>query len=338
MARSKQAPDVPRFERHRVDNLYSIAHLFPRAHRCGVYILQFGNGERYVGQAMNVVARFAAHKRRWPDIVTLDFSSCAKDTLNEFERRIITGQRSAGFQLRNITYAAGPLGGSDLDPIVTPVEQQAWLNDPHWQLDDAPRMDDEAQRLKTRPKFRQFVKHFGFGPAALAINLYVTATIPKPQETERTFWSLSAMPSTNKRRIGGRLATLSINKMETLFLYGGEMPDIGPGFGGCINVSRESLTKEWGSLDEMRRNHEELEFDVPGYEAAGGDALAIRFLGADFMSLLVDAPAVVEAARKLNLMLMRKGPTFQWRWHCYDLADLALMDLDDLVPYLESLS
>jgi hypothetical protein len=33
---------------------------------------------------------------------------------------------------------------------------------------------------------------------------------------------------------------------------------------------------------------------------------------------------VLAAARRLNLDLMRKGPTMHWRTHCFDLADLVL--------------
>jgi hypothetical protein len=61
-------------------------------------------------------------------------------------------------------------------------------------------------------------------------------------------------------------------------------------------------------------------FDLGTYESGGGDVASIRFFEKD-ISILMEIPRLVEAARALNLMLMRKGPTFQWRGHCYDLAD-----------------
>jgi hypothetical protein len=55
------------YERLPVTGLYSIAHLLPKSkRRCGIYVLSFRNGDRYVGQALDVVVRFAAHRRTYP--------------------------------------------------------------------------------------------------------------------------------------------------------------------------------------------------------------------------------------------------------------------------------
>src|SRR5689334_15706366 len=144
---------VPRFSRHPVNRLHSVAHLFPRAERCGVYILSFTNGERYVGQSVNIVTRFGAHRRTWDDIEFLDFSPCPRARLDGLERTMITGQRDAGHRLRNITHALGPLGDSDLDPLVTPAEQYSWLNDGAIQLGTAARAEDPEQRRRHRPNY-----------------------------------------------------------------------------------------------------------------------------------------------------------------------------------------
>lgn len=42
--------------------------------RCGVYVLEFGDGEQYVGQSVSLLARLATHRRRWPDIVAIRFA------------------------------------------------------------------------------------------------------------------------------------------------------------------------------------------------------------------------------------------------------------------------
>ena len=119
------AAQPPQFSHHDVRTLYSVAHLFPRNNRAGVYILWFTNGERYVGQATDVVTRFSSHRRRWDDIEYLDFCRTPRASLLQLEKQMIGSQLSLGKQLRNITHALGPLGDSDPDPVVTPDEQHA---------------------------------------------------------------------------------------------------------------------------------------------------------------------------------------------------------------------
>ena len=67
----ENAPDpvaMPHYEILHVTGLHSIAHLLPRSKgRCGTYILLFRNGDGYVGQALDVAARFEAHRRSFPD-------------------------------------------------------------------------------------------------------------------------------------------------------------------------------------------------------------------------------------------------------------------------------
>lgn len=315
---------TPQFAHHDVRTLYSVAHLFPKDARCGVYILSFTNGERYVGQAQNVVTRFGAHRRRWGgDIHYLYFCRCRVAELTDLERDVISSQRRSGRVLRNITYALGPIGESDLDPVVTRNDQYAWLND-GLDLRDVPdRIEDSRQRAAMHAKFMALAKT----PAAPLIfrflNTYVVKAIPRPRETERTFWSLSAMPSTNG---GARLTTLSINKMETLFLYGDSVGRTrGDGaVGGVINISADGLQETHG-IDRARRDWPRVRFQTVSYESAGGDGISVGGSLSDLVQLL-EAEWFIHSARKLNLMLMRKGPSFQWRWHCFDLADWAVRD------------
>jgi hypothetical protein len=306
-----------------VSGLYSIAHLFPKAQRCGVYILEFGNGERYVGQAVDVVRRFGDHRRSVGDIAFVEFSPCKAAELSDFELKMIQQQRAYGYELRNIVHGLGPLGDSDLDPLVLPSEQHAWLTDPDVIfLDDGIRAGDDVQRRKHRPRYQRLQKERAFPFVAEILNWYVPTCLPKPAKTERTFWAISAMPGTNRNATGGRLCTLSVNKMETLFLVAGE-GEGGPFFGGAVNVSLRALTERAGGLGSLRRQHRHLTFHRPKYESGGGDVLGIAFVGVDGYLSVWDIPGAVDAARALNLMLMRKGPTLQWRWHSYDLADWA---------------
>ena len=90
------------------------------------------------------------------------------------------------------------------------------------------------------------------------MHMYVLATVPRPRQTERTFWALSAMPATNRKR---RFTTLSINKMETVFLvdFGDGKRGEGP-VGGCINVSASAVAANYGE-DAVAKNFPALSVD-----------------------------------------------------------------------------
>lgn len=286
------------FLHYEVRTLYSVAHLFPKGARCGVYILGFANGERYVGQAQNVVTRFGDHRRRWGDIYSLDFCRCGVRELNALELNIISSERRHGLPLRNIVHALGPLGVSDLDPVVTLDESYAWLNDDR-ELHDAPdRIEDDRQRATMHTKF---IALAGTRAAPLVfsfLNRYVSTTIPCPRGTERTFWALSAMPSTSG---GARLTTLCINKMETVFLYGESLGRTrGDGaVSGVVNISRSGL-HDYKGIGRARKDWPRVRFETASYESAGGDGISIRGPIGDLERLLGE-DWFVHSARKLNL-------------------------------------
>ena len=96
--------------------------------------------------------------------------------------------------------------------------------------------------------------------------------------------------------------------METLWLWTATIEgDVYTG--GSINVARSTLLESAGSMTKLRRANRNLEFMDGTYEAAGGDALCVQFLGGGFLEA-VEIPGFVHAARELNLRLMRKGPAF----------------------------
>lgn len=156
------APEQPvslAFSQHDVNALESMSHLIPGNERCGIYVLSFDNGEQYVGQSIDVVTRYASHRRRWADIATLDWHSCEAALLDEREQGVIAAKLAAGQRLRNIRWARGPLAASPLDSTVTPAEQLVWLTgeDP-FDAGAIERRVNEEQRIKKHAAFRRLMK------------------------------------------------------------------------------------------------------------------------------------------------------------------------------------
>jgi predicted GIY-YIG superfamily endonuclease len=141
------------FESHEVSRLLSVAHLFPRSQsRCGVYILHFANGDRYVGLTRNVVGRFGAHRKRWGDISTLQFARQPAARLDSVEQELIHSEQKKA-KIRNVTHAlASGLveSAQDVDLVITPDERHAWLNHDVQVSDTDERVDNHGTQPRTR--------------------------------------------------------------------------------------------------------------------------------------------------------------------------------------------
>src|SRR5438128_2181912 len=114
-----------------VATLPSIAHLFGSTRsRCGIYLLTFQNGAIYIGQAFDVVHRFASHRRTYRDITGFAFIIEKKLKLDETERNLIRRAERLGLTLLNVVHTSEVVGDTDLDLVFPAEKQQEWLSHP----------------------------------------------------------------------------------------------------------------------------------------------------------------------------------------------------------------
>lgn len=219
--------------------------------RCGIYVLHFENGYRYVGQALDVLSRFGSHRRRWPrQLIGLDFAPAAPGNLDDLERRTIQELEKGSTRLYNSALVGLPMGENPLDVVIDRVEQERWL-DGATDADDydfADRIAAAARRSSSSSKLDELRSRADYQDLRFALLLYLVTVVPWPHETERRFWSMTSMPSTNRSRTQRRLATISVNNVEALVVA--EVLDGDEWLaGGFLNVSpglvRRSTTKEW---------------------------------------------------------------------------------------------
>jgi hypothetical protein len=309
-------------------SLPSVAHLFPRGKgRRGLYVLTFANGERYGGQTVDIVRRYGDHRRRWSDITSVAFLPIPRGDLDGPETDLIHRFRLDSIVARNVTHSlvtGSRDRTSDLDVLIPEAEQLAWLEGGEDPV-DARAVDDPRMRAAGRDKFAALERH-PLGAAAMFVaQLYVQWALLRPRLTEMTFWAASAMPSTN-RSVAPRLLAVSVNTMETLVLMWdkGEPTEMW----GFLNVRKSTLLDHYGSVEEFARPRQDwLDVDDATYQAGGGDVLRIDAYDAESLfRLLIDegSEGILRAAADLTYHLMRKGPTLQWRWHNFALADRLL--------------
>ena len=301
----------------------SVADLHPsRPRRCGIYVLAHADGMHYVGQAVDVVRRFAQHRKVSSDIERFSFFPVERADLDAEERRCIQGAEARGLRLRNRMLVKQLLTESDLDEVLTLAEQEAWLDDPstfaaepRLQLDS-----DQTQRLRFRAKFDRFRADAAFDRVTALVRLYVQEYIPVARRTELSFWSISCLPSTNNAH-HPRWVALNVGEME-MFVVGWLPKRREPW--GLVNVSRSACTSSL--IERLRRRGLVSKPRQRLYRAAGGDDVQLS-IDANTFEAMTDAlhePGMTKSARALCLNVMRKRPNLFAKYHCFDLADAVL--------------
>ncbi|MEI5004020.1 GIY-YIG nuclease family protein [Micrococcus yunnanensis] len=291
----------------------------------GIYVLEFSNGDQYVGQSIHPATRFASHRRRWQDIVAVNFTPVPPEELDRVEQAMITEKRRADVRLRNRTLLAQPFGDSPLDFIVTQEEQAAWIGDDPMNVEReiAPQriVEARARRRTDRGRLPEPVReHPHLAEAVDSIAGYLYYVIPLPTETEGRGWVLSAWPSTNRARSHRRFATLSIQKVEMLYLYEARTEDGEWEQTMVLNV-HDSLEID----DELRPL-----FFQTAYRTTG-PVWTTAVHGWEDIGVLLGHPAVLLAARKLALSQLRKGRAMFSRAHSWALADAAFAHIGDVL-------
>ncbi len=90
---------------HHIEQRASIASLFTKEKRCGIYVLHFANGEYYVGQSIDVVRRHSDHRRKHTDIRQISFKPVPPSGLDAEEKRLVALLEHR-CELRNISLTA----------------------------------------------------------------------------------------------------------------------------------------------------------------------------------------------------------------------------------------
>jgi hypothetical protein len=294
----------------------SIADLFPSGKRCGLYILQFSNGEIYAGQALDVTRRYVQHRKVHADIEKISFKRVAKNKLNEEERTLIWTLEGDGHRLRNITFTSIPAGESDFDLIMSVEEQERWLRDIRYVDLSGSRAVDPELRRKYSKKFQRFATMRRSNSIINILHEYVQAGIPVPLRSELSFWACSCLPgySQPNATVYSRI-NLYWQEVFTASDYEGKLEF-------SFHLALSPLEKTFGeSLSWLLNKFPSLETTDHFYEPGGQDQIHLIIQGAKSAETFLQQKEIISAVRLFNLRLMKKGACVYRRYHCMDLAD-----------------
>lgn len=311
-----QSGPAMRFKRWVTDDSVSLS--VHSSDACGIYVLEFADGEEYVGQTRHLLQRVSAHRRRWPgEIVAIQFCRTARKSLDQAERDVIQQRRQHGARLRNIDLVGLPLRSTVLDRYVDEVDIEDWLDfdmtDGEDILNDiGDRGVVALQKGQPRVSFRELAARPDYEVVRLGLASYLQQCVPFPHRTEQRIWVVTSMPATSRTKTARRLAAITINNVEALVLAD-EVSEGGERYtGGFLNVA---------PLGAAARELGDAYFVQEVAYGTTGAVTTIHFADVGGLLDLLFDPVVGHAAREFAVGLLRKGGSMMAKYHDYALAD-----------------
>jgi hypothetical protein len=310
------------------DGLRSIAHLYGSSKsRCGIYLLILSENRHYIGQAVDVVRRFAQHLKSHGNIQGFSFIPIPRKDLSKREKEFIFKAEQQRLALVNVVHVTETVGDSDLHDVVSEEELSAWAQNPYAEnfndLDTEPIKLPKAQYLRNQRNIQQLRKHALHRDAVILLFLYLDSCIPYPKRTEYSFWSASCMPSTNSRT-WPRLLCVSAGVMELFCIGYYRDPRLSDGTWGFINVASDVLYERFGTESKFTEAHPEITVRPSTYRDAGQHQVSLTAsTQMDLIELLTDS-SVIHAAATLALRVMRKRSNIYFKFHCPQVVEEAM--------------
>jgi hypothetical protein len=182
--------------------------------------LAFPGEKIYLGQSVDVVRRFAEHRRDYDDIIGFAFRPTPRAWLAKMEKDLIYRAEKEGLVIRNTVHASNVVGHTRLDLVLPPDEQTAWASSPESfnRLDVVDPIGLSAGQVERfAGKFEKLRRHPLFEPVLGLLRSYVAGCVPAPSHTEFSFWAVSCCPGTNAYT-WPRLACVNVGWMEAFVL------------------------------------------------------------------------------------------------------------------------
>ena len=212
----------------------------------------------------------------------------------------------------------GPKG---LRQFLDDEQQRAWL-DGETELPDGerPESDDLEQRFRYAARFDKLLRRPQAADVLDILRLYAATALPIPRTTERFYWSVSCLPSTNDKP----LARVNASWMELFTL----LPD-GEALRARFILHLSDFTSD-GSPDPDHLDHAFLESRVERPEDVSHafwrrpEILIVKIRTAASIRAFIADPRALRAIRRFNLTHMNRGRNAYQASHSYRLADAML--------------
>jgi hypothetical protein len=204
-----------------------------------------------------------------------------------------------------------------LRQFLSPEEQQAWLDGETELADAEERSESLEHRFKYVARFEKLLRCPQAEDVLDILRLYGATCMPIPRRTERWYWSVSCLPSTDRT-----LARVNASWMELFALQ----PD-GPGLRSRFILHLADFTID-GSPEPDHLDTNLLvrcagrPEDVTHAFWRKPDILIAKVRGAASIRRFIAHPHSLRAIRNFNLTHMNRGRNAYQASHCYSVADV----------------
>ena len=186
--------------------------------------------------------------------------------------------------------------------------------------DAAEREESLELRFKYAARFEKLLRRPQADDVLDILRIYGATCLPIPRRTERFYWSVSCLPSTNDKP----LVRVNASWMELFTL----LPD-GDGLRSRFILHLADFTTDGsddpGSLDETKLEQcaGRAEDVTYAFWRTNGILIA-KVRGAASIRAFLDHPHSLRAIRRFNLTHMNRGRNAYQFSHCYSVADVML--------------
>ena len=208
-------------------------------------------------------------------------------------------------------------GIKGLRQFLDPEQQRAWMEDGIRPPDAVEREEVLEHRFRYAARFEKLLRRPQADDVLALLGRYGATCLPIPRTTERTYWSVSCLPSTS----ANLLARVNASWME-LFTLAAD----GDGVRARFILHLSDFTAD-GSVMPEAVDQAFLESCIPAPE----DVRPFFPNGVDIFGLHVRSDASIRqflandralrAIRRFNLTHMNRGRNAYQASHCYSLAD-----------------
>lgn len=317
-----------------VDQMSSVGH----------YALAFEDGQSYIGETIDFMARFGQHAQTYADIEsffvrpeppTLECIDSGRDStkrrLRRVERELIHSAQDDALILRNTMEMAHPIKvAASFSEVVPSADVDRWVRRPDVAnaADSAtPRPVDRKHAAAREKAFRRFIDLPEAPQTRRIVEAYIQRCVPFPARTEYTSWAISCLPTALRGENGQKdrwsvLCCLSIARTETLTITRHKQTDTVAGF-VAVNEVELGIDTELGDM-RLARQHPGVKIDSEAHPTFGPGVVLLHAPDLDALEALLDDTRVTRAAATVALRMCRVGPSTQRSAHNPYLVDAAM--------------
>jgi len=216
--------------------------------------------------------------------------------------------------------SAPPLKG--LRQFLTAEQQQRWLDGKSNLTDALERSESLEQRFKYVARFEKLLRRPQAEDVLDILRVYGEQCLPIPRRTERRYWSVSCLPSTNDKP----LTRVNASWMELFTL----LPD-GDRLRSRFILHLSDFTKDGSAEPEhlylaLLESYVERPEEISHAFWRKPQILIVKVLGPAAIRKFIADPRSLRAIRNFNLTHMNRGRNAYQASHCHSIADHMLGD------------